>query len=75
MALVLSRREKEGIRLAIPPSASGTLITLHVKRFRGKKCHLAFTAPDDVTIMRLELEGRPELHIQKPNECPGGGPA
>ena len=50
--LVLSRREKERVKL-------GDSIVITVVRLSGDRVRLGIEAPHDMLVLRDELEGRP----------------
>lgn len=61
MALVLTRKEGGKVMILVPPSSEPTVIELQVSRLAidpmagTKTCRLAFEAPQEVEIDRLEV--------------------
>ena len=56
--LVLSRKETETIKI-------GDEIEIKLVRVSGDRVRVGIQAPNDMVILRGELEKRPELHARK----------
>lgn len=58
--LILSRREAE--KILFPQLG----ITVEISRIQGRKVRLGIKAPDEIRIIRAELEGSANLKVTKP---------
>ena len=55
MALVISRRAKQGVIITVPPSDKETVIYLEPREMTSKSVRLCFTSDKSVSILRDEL--------------------
>jgi len=65
--LILSRREAE--KILFPQLG----ITVEVSRIQGRTVRLGIDAPDEIRIIRAELEDTADLEIKKPMPKPANG--
>lgn len=64
MPLTLTRRELQSVEIIIPPSTEARIVTVQYVRHVGAHgAKLAFTAPDEIQVLRTEL-----MPVAKPAE-------